>query len=182
MTLLELMGVKSSKTSQPYETFRYDTYDSHEMGWKFHTDSGKFYIVRVILPLNDAGSKPISPKLLGAIFSLVTKTNDYGDIISSSEDIISTGSMTETARIFSTVLSVCRTVDKKQKPLVWMFTAKEPSRKKLYQKLAISLASQIGAQVKIMQDDKAIECYLLIKPGKEAQKIVSEVVKEYKLI
>ena len=179
MTLLELMGVRDRKSSKPYETTPYDTWSSTEWGWEFRTDSGKRYAIMIDLPSSPGSYKPISNNLLEVVFALVTGSQ-VGDSGGQTTEIVPTGSITETARIFSTVLAVCRKVNQKQKPLVWMFSAEEPSRKKLYQKLVNSLAPQLGAQVKIMHDE-GIEYYFLVKPGPEAQKIVSKVAKAYEL-
>jgi hypothetical protein len=121
MIINELLGRSQSDTSYPIEVGK-QNFDYSE--YIFFSNS-KRYVVVISEMEDDIIEVVFGPKLINYINYEIEPLNN----------------MKETIKIFTTVIEACKLYNEKHHPLVWVFSAKESSRIKLYRRLAKTLAN-----------------------------------------
>jgi hypothetical protein len=88
-----------------------------------------------------------------------------------------TNNIKETIKIFTTIVKICKQFNVKHDPLVWVFSAKEPSRIKLYKRLAETLAKSFNLKMSIEQM-YGDNMFVLSKKTEEANHVLQRFIRD----
>jgi len=120
------------------------------------------------------------PDTAEVVFARIFDKKEHEFIPAHSIGIENLNDIGKSIKVINTVIAICKEYNEKNNPLMWAFSAKEPSRVKLYNRMATQLAKDIGmklirkTELNHRRSESEEYFYLFHEPNEATDKILGD--------